>query len=107
VVSREDIQKMVDLIVERFQPEKVILFGSYARGEAGPDSDVDLVVVTRDETTDVREQAVAIGSAIRQVPVAKDILVRTRRQFEQETAAYWTVFHEAAAEGVVLFERAG
>lgn len=39
---------MVDRIVERFDPEKIILFGSHARGDAGPDSDVDLVSVVRD-----------------------------------------------------------
>ncbi|MCD6211638.1 MAG: nucleotidyltransferase domain-containing protein, partial [Sulfurovum sp.] len=35
---------MVDRIVERFQPDKVILFGSHARGEADPDSDIDLLI---------------------------------------------------------------
>jgi len=39
------IQKMVERIVAQFRPEKVILFGSQARGDAGPDSDVDLLVV--------------------------------------------------------------
>jgi predicted nucleotidyltransferase len=39
------IDAMVRRIVQRFDPEKVILFGSHARGTAGPDSDVDLLVV--------------------------------------------------------------
>ncbi len=39
------ISEMVNRIVEHFDPEKIILFGSHARGEAGPDSDVDLLVV--------------------------------------------------------------
>ena len=39
------IDQMVGRIVERFDPERIILFGSAARGEAGPDSDVDLLVV--------------------------------------------------------------
>ncbi len=42
---QEEIKKMVELIVERFHPEKIILFGSHARGEAGSDSDIDLLVV--------------------------------------------------------------
>ncbi|MGQ9919054.1 MAG: nucleotidyltransferase domain-containing protein, partial [Bryobacteraceae bacterium] len=42
-VERE-IQRIVRRIVRQFHPERVILFGSHARGEAGPDSDVDLLV---------------------------------------------------------------
>ena len=44
-VSQKLIREMVNRIVRRFDPEKVILFGSYATGKAGPDSDVDLLVV--------------------------------------------------------------
>ena len=39
------IDRMVKRIVKKFDPEQIILFGSHARGEAGPDSDVDLLVV--------------------------------------------------------------
>ena len=39
------IQTMVSLITRNFHPEKIILFGSYARGDAGPDSDADLLIV--------------------------------------------------------------
>ena len=42
---QKKIEEMVRRIVERFHPEKIILFGSHARGTAGPDSDVDLLVV--------------------------------------------------------------
>ena len=41
------IREMVRRIVKQFDPEKIILFGSQARGDAGPDSDVDLLVVMR------------------------------------------------------------
>jgi len=47
--GRSDIERMVRRIVRQFRPERVILFGSHARGEAGPDSDVDLLVVMRVE----------------------------------------------------------
>ena len=43
--TRRHIDRMVRRIVRKFQPEQVILFGSQARGDAGPDSDVDLLVV--------------------------------------------------------------
>jgi len=43
--AQERIEEMVRRIVRRFAPEKIILFGSHARGTAGPDSDVDLLIV--------------------------------------------------------------
>jgi uncharacterized protein len=45
LVVQKAIEQMVRRIVEQFHPERVILFGSHARGDAGPDSDVDLLVV--------------------------------------------------------------
>ena len=49
-IDRTPIQAIVQLIVERFKPEQVILFGSHARGEAGARSDIDLLVVLRTDT---------------------------------------------------------
>ena len=48
-LNRETIQAITQLIVERFQPEKVILFGSCARGEENENSDLDLLILVRDE----------------------------------------------------------
>ena len=45
MVSMTDIENLADRIAREFDPEKIILFGAYARGTAGPDSDVDLLVV--------------------------------------------------------------
>ena len=48
-LNRETIQAITQLIVERFQPEQVILFGSCARGEEDKNSDLDLLILVRDE----------------------------------------------------------
>jgi uncharacterized protein len=50
------IEEMVRLIADRFSPEKIILFGSHARGEAGRDSDIDLLVLFR-EVDNPRQRA--------------------------------------------------
>ena len=75
------IDEMVLRIVERFDPERIILFGSAARGDAGPDSDVDLLVVMPVEGSR-REKAVEIGVAVNDIPVPKDIVVTTPEDFE-------------------------
>src|SRR6266545_4127425 len=69
---------LVNQIVERFQPARIILFGSHARGTADPDSDVDLLVVM-DTPLRPLGQAVAIYRGIDH-HVAADILVRTTDQ---------------------------
>jgi predicted nucleotidyltransferase len=45
MLKMNDIQELADRIVREFQPERIILFGSHARGTAGADSDVDLLVI--------------------------------------------------------------
>jgi len=101
---QEEIQKMVELIVERFHPEKIILFGSHARGEAGPDSDVDLLVVMPVKGSR-REKAVQIGVALHDIRVPKDIIVTTPENFEWRKEISGTIERPADREGMVLYVR--
>jgi predicted nucleotidyltransferase len=100
-ISKE-IKQMVDLIVERFHPEKVILFGSHARGEAGPDSDVDLLVVMP-VSGSKREKAIEIAVALHGIRVPKDIIVTTPEEFEWRKEIPGTIERPAVLEGKVLY----
>ena len=73
------IRKMVTRIARQFKPEKIVLFGSHARGTAGPDSDVDLLVMMEVKGSK-RETAVEIRCAVHDIPVAKDIIVATPKE---------------------------
>jgi len=95
---------MVARIVKRFRPEKVILFGSYARGNATADSDVDLLVVMP-VASSRREKAVKIGVALHDIPIAKDVIVVTPEEFEWRKDVIGTVEWPAAHEGKVLYAR--
>lgn len=76
-MSRDEVEKKIkeytDIIVAKFDPEKIILFGSYAWGNPGPDSDVDLLVVK--ETENTRILAREISSSLRPRSTALDLLV--------------------------------
>ena len=79
------IPKMVSVLAKRFDPMKIILFGSRARGEQRPDSDVDLLIVLPSVDEDERRTARAVVSASiahlgRAVP--KDVLVATQAELE-------------------------
>jgi predicted nucleotidyltransferase len=104
VNTERAIQKMVGRIVRQFHPERVILFGSYARGEAGPDSDVDLLVVMPVEGSR-REKAVEIGVALHDIRVPKDIIVTTPEDFEWRKEIVGTIERPATQEGKVLYAR--
>jgi predicted nucleotidyltransferase len=93
---------MVKRIVREFAPERVILFGSHARGDAGPDSDVDLLVIMP-VAGSKRELRLDIRAALRGIPVPKDILVSTPEEFERRRGIVGTIEWPASREGKVLY----
>jgi HEPN domain-containing protein/predicted nucleotidyltransferase len=97
------IDRMVKRIVKRFRPEKIILFGSHARGEAGPDSDVDLLVVMPLDGSK-REKAVEMLEALDEIAVATDITVTSPEDFAWRKDIVGTIEWPAAREGEVLYE---
>ena len=98
------IDKMVKRIVRRFHPERVILFGSHARGEAGPDSDVDLLVVMPFDGLKHKKQA-EIRVALHDIRVPKDIIVTTPEDFAWRKDVVGTIEYPASREGRVLYAR--
>ena len=102
-IARE-IQRIVRRIVREFHPERVILFGSHARGEAGPDSDVDLLVVMPLEGLKHKKQ-VEIRVALHDIRIPKDIIVTTPEDFAWRKDVVGTVEYPAVREGKVLYAR--
>ncbi|MBP8130927.1 MAG: nucleotidyltransferase domain-containing protein [Candidatus Hydrogenedentes bacterium] len=98
------INAMVRLIVERFQPEQVILFGSHARGDAGPDSDVDLLVVMPVKGSR-RAKQVEIRLALHDIHLPKDIIVSTPEEFAWRRNVVGAIEEPAVREGKVLYAR--
>ncbi len=100
------IQQMVKRIVSKFAPDKIILFGSHARGCAGPDSDVDLLIVMPVQGSE-REQAVEIGVALHDIRIPRDLIVVTPEEFEWRKDVIGTIEWPAWREGKVLYARTG
>jgi len=98
------IDEMVARIVDRFDPERIILFGSAGRGRVGPDSDVDLLVVMPVEGSK-REKAVEIGVAVNDIPLPKDIFVTTPEDFERRKDVVGTIERPAGREGRLVYAR--
>ena len=103
-VTAAYIDRMVQRIAKRFHPEIIILFGSHARGDAGPDSDVDLLVVMATKGS-VREQGLEIRAALHDVAVPLDIIVTSPADFAWRKEVVGTIEWPAAREGIVLYAR--
>jgi predicted nucleotidyltransferase len=103
-IERKEIREMVRRIVSRFDPERIILFGSHARGDARPDSDVDLLVVLP-LSGSKREKQLEIRLALRGIRIPKDIVVTTPEDFLWRKEIPGTIERPAAREGKVLYAR--
>jgi predicted nucleotidyltransferase len=96
------IRRFARQIAEKFQPDKIILFGSYAYGELHAESDVDLLVVmpAYDHTT----MAIRITLAF-EWPFSLDLIVRTPKEIERELRdGNWFIM-EVVGKGKVLYEK--
>jgi predicted nucleotidyltransferase len=96
------IQDLADRIAQQFDPEKIILFGSYATGACGPDSDVDLLVVAAHDGKGW-ELAAEIRTRLRPTfPV--DLMVRSPEELASRLRAGDVFLQEIDAHGLVLYE---
>ena len=98
------IAAMTERIVQQFAPLRIILFGSQARGDAGPWSDVDLLVVLP-EVTNKREAAVEVRRALANFAMSKDIIITTPDEIKRRGDLVGTILRPALREGKVLYER--
>jgi predicted nucleotidyltransferase len=104
MVTETDLRQTVDALVAQFRPDRVILFGSHARGTADARSDVDLLVVCPVQGSR-RALQVAMDRSLRGCKFARDIVILTREEFERDRLIPGTVARPAWLEGRVLYER--
>ncbi len=101
-------QRMVDIIVREVDAETIILFGSHARGDARPDSDVDLLIVEKEPFGALKSRRKESGRlylALMDIPLAKDILLYSREEFDRWKSSPHHVVGRALREGRVLRDR--
>ena len=98
------IQAMVERLVDHFDPDQIILFGSQARGTARPGSDVDLLVIMP-VTGSKREKRVEMRVALHDITVPKDILLATPEEVLRDKDLVGTIIRPALLEGRVLYAR--
>lgn len=104
MISQNDIDEIVKRIAKGYDPMAIILFGSYAKGTASDDSDLDLFILKEDRrrpvdrTREVRRLLLDIVHPI-------DIFVRTRDEYNRSRSVLGTLAYEVDREGRVLYEQ--
>lgn len=101
-VTQNLLEEVIKEIVDRFHPEKIILFGSYAYGEPQEDSDVDILIIMNTNLRPV-EQAVEIRRQA-DFPFPVDLLVRTPEQVLERVELGDPFFKEILSRGKVYYE---
>ena len=105
MLTAEALQKAADQIAAAaYAPIKIILFGSYARGEADAGSDLDFLVVEK-EIPDPANEFLKLHRAASGFGAGVDILLMTESEFEKRRDWWTTPVYAAAREGKVLYER--
>lgn len=98
------IEQMARRIVDKFAPQKVVVFGSWARGDATADSDVDLLVVMP-YSGSKRDCQVAIRRQLKDYDVPKDVIVVSPEEYVEKAGLNGYIYQTIAAEGKVIYEQ--
>ena len=104
-IPQKAIDQVVKQIVERFKPQKIILFGSYARGNPRPESDVDMLVVMDTPLREV-QQAIQISQEI-EYRFGLDLIVHTPKYLAERVEMGDWFLRDVIKEGKILYEARG
>ena len=99
------IEEAVHRIVACVHPLRIVLFGSAARSDVGPDSDLDVLVVMPDDA-DPLATARKLHRQLRGLPCAKDIVVVLQSDVEEFGANPYLIIHTALTEGKEVYRAA-
>jgi predicted nucleotidyltransferase len=105
MISEQTINQAAMLLGEAAKPARVILFGSYARGDAGESSDLDFLVV-EPTLQDKFGEMVRLRQVLRPLRVPVDVLVCSQAEVNQQQHACSTAVYWALREGKVLYDSA-
>ena len=97
------LAEVIRRLVDYLQPDRIYLFGSTARGQAGPDSDYDLLVLVPDRVARDRERLRHVYERLWGTGLAADVLVWSKERFESRLHVSASLPATVAREGVVLY----
>ena len=104
VIDDDVLQEVVERVVGSFHPTRIVVFGSVARGEAGPDSDLDLFVEMESDLRFI-DRSVAVRRALRDVDIPMDVFAYTPTGVKAHRGRLGGLVSYVEREGKLLYER--
>ena len=104
-VTPEKVEAVVRRLVEAARPRKIILFGSYVRGETNRDSDLDVLVVTSQDIVNPRAESVRLRDCVEDIDMPMDILVVAEKKFNELRNTPGLIYREVCEQGRVAYEQ--
>ena len=104
-VTPEKVEAVVQRLIAVARPRKIILFGSYVRGQVHRDSDLDVLVVTDDRVENPRAESVRLRDAVDDIDMPMDILVVPESQFHALRNTPGLIYREACEQGKLAYEQ--
>ncbi|BER91405.1 nucleotidyltransferase domain-containing protein [Atrimonas thermophila] len=101
--AEKEIARLVKVLVRRYQPEKIILFGSLARGKATEESDIDLLIIKKTKEPRIYRRSKALRGIPRKVPL--DVLILTPEEVKFLEEKQSPFIREITTQGKTLYER--
>jgi len=104
MITEKKIEEIISKIIRNYDPDKIILFGSYAKGTANEDSDLDLIIVKHTDTPKHKRgrevRKFLLGSMI---PI--DLKIYTPDEFENEKDSGFSFLNTAIKDSLIVYER--
>jgi len=104
MIPKETINQVVSKLAKATTPCKIILFGSYARNEATPDSDLDLLVIIKSQSVNKAKEMARLRHIVGHVGIGVDILVYSQQEVEKRGHIPSSALYYALKEGKILYE---
>src|SRR5437867_3622620 len=104
-VTPEKVEAVVRRLVEAAHPRKIILFGSYVRGQTTRDSDLDVLVITGNNVADPRAESIRLRDCVDDIDMPMDILVVPENRFNELRHIPGLIYQEALEHGRVAYEQ--
>jgi predicted nucleotidyltransferase len=104
MIAQEQIESVVQVIVEGYEPMKIILFGSYAYGHPTKDSDLDLLIIKDGEASGIQRNR-RVRNILKDFSIPIDVIVKSSQEFDMLKDVIGTVIYPANKYGKVVYEQ--
>jgi predicted nucleotidyltransferase len=104
-IAIEKLNRVVEILIKEAAPEKIIIFGSHARNEANPQSDIDFLVVTQNSSENRFQMAIRLRRCLSPLRIPVDIIVHDCKTVMEWENVPGNLLYTITHEGKVIYER--